>query len=244
MQSQILKRFPTPARRDQLELLDDPARVSADLPANLADIRRLNRWFGGTPLVRRYVSSLLPADGTARILDVATGSADIPLSLHVWGRRRGLRLDIHALDLHDAVLAEARRVIGEAPIRLHRGDARALCFDDRSFDIVTCSLALHHFEPSEAVRVLEEMWRVARRAVLAVDLTRGYAGHLGAWLATRTIARNRLTRHDGPLSVLRSYTPAEMADLAGRAGIHDAVVRRHAFFRQALAARKDTTRGH
>lgn len=236
-------RLPVPGRRDEAELLDDPARVAADLPANLADIRRLNRWFGGTSAVLRYLESLVPADGVTSLLDVATGSADIPLAVYRWSEARGRVVRIDALDLHEDVLKEARRVIGPLPIGLHHGDALALPFAARSFDVVTCCLALHHFAPNEAVHVLSEMWRVTRHAILVVDLRRDYAGFAGAWLATRTVARNRLTRHDGPLSVLRAYTSDELRDLAHRAGITNASVRDHAFFRLALRAERAADNG-
>ena len=63
------------------------------------------------------------------------------------------------------------------------------------------------------------MRRVARRGVIVNDLVRGWFGYLGAWLLTRVLSDNPLTRHDGPLSVRRAYTPVEMARLAERAGL-------------------------
>ncbi|GAC1324198.1 MAG: class I SAM-dependent methyltransferase [Chloroflexota bacterium] len=238
MQPQVFRRLVTPPRRDQPELLDDPAGVLPDLRDNLADIRRLNRWLGGTNLAIRHLSSLVTRARPMSVLDVATGSADIPLAFARWSRERSIDVEIVGLDLYDEVLDEARRYVNGAPIRLLQGDARHLPFGPESFDVVTCCLALHHFAPREAERVLAEMWRVARTAIVVIDLTRGHAAHAGAWLATRSIARNRLTRHDGPLSVMRSYTPDEMARLAQHAGIGTGTVRRHLFSRQSLVALK------
>ena len=50
--------------------------------------------------------------------------------------------------------------------------------------------------------------------------------------------RNRLTRNDAPLSVLRAYTPAELRDLLRQAGINDADVEisTHRWFRMSAAA--------
>ena len=228
----------TPPRVLQLELLDAPSTVAADIPANLADIRRLNRWFGGTSLALRYIRRLVHSYGAHSVLDVATGSADIPVAVARWSRTARIDLQIDAVDLYPEVLDQASKQVAGTSIRLHRADARSLPWPDNSVDVVVSCLALHHFDPPEARQVLGEMWRVAQYAVLVTDLERSYPGYAGAWLASHTIAPNRLTRNDAPLSVLRSYTPEEMRRLAREAGLHRTVVKRHAFFRQALIASK------
>jgi len=228
-------------RVDNAELLDDPAAVQSDLAANLADIRRLNSWFGGTELILDYVRPLLRRHDVSSLLDVATGSADIPVAIHRWAEEEGLRVHIEAADISTEVLSQAEKLVTGTPVRLKCADARDLPWADASVDVVTCCLSLHHFPPAEARRVLAELWRVARVAVVATDLTRGLVAYAAAILATRTVARNRMTRHDGPLSVLRAYTRAELQDLAMDAGLRDARVRRHPFFRQALVAHKGVT---
>lgn len=225
-----------PTRRDTPELLDQPQAVLADLPANLRDIRNLNRWFGGTSLALNTVLRLTAGCTSVSVLDVATGSADIPLALWHALHRSGLEPSMVALDSSPEVLAEAAAQLDGAPVELQQGDARALPYPDHSFDIVLCCLALHHFPPHEAVSVLGEMWRVARRGMIVIDLRRGYLAYAGTWLATHTVARNRLTRHDGPLSVLRAYTPEELSGLARRAGVANPTIERHIFFRQSLVA--------
>lgn len=237
--------FSPPTRVHTLELLDAPEQVADDLPDNLRDIRRLNRWFGGTALMRHCLVELgapdLIASAQGRpltLLDVATGSGDIPLALADWGARR--RIDIRAtgLDRSPEVLSEAQRLagrLGGGRLELVRGDARSLPWPEKSFDVVTCALALHHFEPEEAVQVLREMRRVARRAVIVTDLRRSFVAYGATWLVTRVVARNRLTRHDGPVSVLRAYTVSEVAALGQRAGLDGARVQAHRFFRLALS---------
>lgn len=234
-------RIPVPRRRECSEWLDEPASIPSDLPANLRDIRRLNRWLGETAIVLRYLRRLLLAP-PASLLDVATGSGDIPLQAHKWAARSQFELTVTGLDSSQEVLEEAHAHCRGA-VSLVAGDARHLPFESNSFDIVTSSLALHHFEPSDAVLVLSEMWRVTRSAVLVVDLTRSYPAYAGTWLATRLVARNHITRHDGPLSVLRSYTPSESLELARAAGLANPRVEIRAPFRQALVATKPAARG-
>jgi SAM-dependent methyltransferase len=132
------------------------------------------------------------------------------------------------------MLAEARQQItGHPKITLARYDARAVPLPDKVFDIVVCSLSLHHFPPDEAVLILQEMRRLARAGFVLNDLRRGRLGYAAAWVAGRATTRNRLTRHDAPLSVLRAYTPAELHDMVRLAGVEDAVITTHPWFRMA-----------
>jgi SAM-dependent methyltransferase len=169
-----------------------------------------------------------------RLLDVATGSADIPVALLRWGRRRGLSLTVTAVDLNPQMVELARRrTAGVAAVRVEQADGRCLPYPDRSYDVALCNLALHHMDPGGAVLLLREMARVSRFGWVVGDLER----HPAAYWAARALAavawRSPLTRHDGPLSVLRSFTAPEAEQLIGQAGVR-AAVWRHFPFRLAL----------
>lgn len=212
--------------------MDDPAVDVRELAANFTDIELANRWFGGIGPVLREVLAL----GAVRVLDVGCGSGDFARALLRRAGTAGRRLDVVALDASEAVLSIARERTGDEPaLRFVLGDAAALAFDDASFEVATCNLALHHFEPPEAIRMLRELRRVASRAPLVCDLVRSPVAFVATVAFTRCIARNRLTKHDGPLSVRRAYTPAEALALAQRAGWRAPRVRRSAFFRMLLS---------
>jgi ubiquinone/menaquinone biosynthesis C-methylase UbiE len=224
-------------RSDEPELLDGVTPDQSELAANFRDIRRVNQLLGGTGVVLRHLPPLLAAIPLGRpvtILDLATGAADIPVAIARWARRRDLPLTIIASDHAPAVLSIAgEHVAGYPEITLATYDARAVPLPDRHVDIVLCSLSLHHFTPADAVRVLREMDRLARTGFILNDLRRGRLAYAAAWLAARFTTRNRLTRHDAPLSVRRAYTPAELAALLRRAGIDDATISTHPWFRLA-----------
>jgi len=178
------------------------------------------------------------------MLDVCCGSADVPLRVLQDARRRGIHLRVTVLDRSEMMLAIARtRVAARAQMRFVAGDAVALPFGDASFDLVTCNLALHHFEPPQARLLLAELRRVARIVPLVCDLRRSRAAWLAALMWSRLGSRNRLTRHDAPLSVRRAYTPDEVLRLAADAGWRMPVVRREAFFRMTLADRGTVSGG-
>lgn len=223
------------------ELLDGPAPDPRELSANLRDIRRVNRFFGGTSTILRHLPELvtgIPADRTVTILDLATGSADIPVALSAWATANGRSLAITASDASPEILDQAAiQIRGIDGIELAQHDARAVGEPDASYDIVLCSLALHHFPPDDAVLVLREMRRLGRVGFIVNDLCRSRLGYVVAWLAAHVTTGNRLTRHDAPLSVLRAYTRDELDGLLAQAGISGATTRAHAWFRMAAIAR-------
>jgi len=216
------------------ELLDGTAYETAELAANLREIRLLNRALGWTAATLRLVERFVARTGVRDFsyLDVATGSGDLPLAVLRRAARRGWTVRAAALDASPAVLAAARAHISDAPVTLHEGDARALPFADRSIDLVTCALALHHFAPDDAVAVLRELARVARLAWIVVDLDRALPAYLGA-RALAPLLRSRLTRHDAPASVLRAYSLPELRALLMRADLAGAVATRQFPFRLA-----------
>ena len=217
---------------DVPEQMDAPEVDTSALHDALRHLSRFNGALGGRRALVRTVGSLLrrPGGEPGRLLDVATGYADFPVALARWCRRAGVPLEIVATDLHPATLGFAERHVQKATdrgtIRLQVADARHLPFGDGSFHVATCNTALHHFDDADAAAVLRELARVARVAVVVSDLRRGWTALLGARLLAATVwRRNALNRHDGPLSVLRSWTPAELAALAEAAGLRGAIVR-------------------
>ncbi len=228
-------------RRETEELLDRAGHDPAELAANLQDIRTVNRLAGGVATVLCHLPGLLghlPGGRPVEILDLATGGGDIPLSLAAWAEREGRPLHLTVTDRSPEILAEARRTLGDVPgVTFSVCDARAVPMPERSFDVVLCSLSLHHFAPGEAVQVLREMDRLSCTGFIVNDIRRCLAGYVAAWAASRVATRNRLTRHDMPLSVLRAYTPDELRALLRQAGIRDASVTTHPLFRMAAVHR-------
>ena len=216
------------------ELMDEPGVDARDLAESFDDIERVNRLFGGT----RPVLDAIFERPTTRVLDVGCGSADIPRALLAEARRRGRPLAIVGLDSSDVVLDIAReRARRDVDLEFVRADGGALPFADASFDVATCNLALHHFEPAAAVDLLRELRRVSRLTPVVCDLTRSPIAVLAARFFARFIATSRLSKHDGPLSARRAYTPGEALDLATRAGWRQPAVKRTPFFRMVLVDR-------
>jgi SAM-dependent methyltransferase len=198
---------------DRLELLDRGVLDRRELETNLADLARLNRLPGGAGASADAVERLLPGP-RARVIDVGTGAADIPVAF----ARRGW--SVVALDADPEVLAVARhRTAGIPGIEVVAGDGVSLPFDDGSFDVAHCSLLLHHLDPGPAVGLLRELRRVSRAGIVVNDLRRGRLPLAATAVSVVLLGRCRATRHDGILSVRRAYTIAELDALLDEAGL-------------------------
>jgi hypothetical protein len=223
------------------ELLDAPVADPCLLAANLRDIRRINALLGWTRMATTAVTTLARDAGLSHytLLDVATGSADIPLAIVHHERRHGRHVIITAVDASPQVLAIAAQCCADEPdIRLECRDALALGYPDRYFDIAMCTLALHHFAPDAAITVLRELYRVAATGIVVCDIARSWPAYAGARLLTTLIMRNPLTRHDAPVSVRRAYRCDELHTLAVRAGLPSFQIVSRFPFRLMLTARR------
>ncbi|MEX2221196.1 MAG: methyltransferase domain-containing protein [Candidatus Rokuibacteriota bacterium] len=215
-----------------LEIIDGPKPVPfAEMACCMMDIARVNALFGGRMVTMTHVKRLLSRRSISRpitVLDVGTGAGDIPRALVRWARREGRLIRVFALDRDAATLQIAAQVVRDYPeITFLQGDALSLPVRAGSVDLTISAMTLHHLEPDAGVRYLVEMDRVARVGFVVNDLVRSRIAHAVVWVITRFITRSAISRHDGPLSVKRSYTPPEVSGLCERAGLEGVDVVHH-----------------
>jgi SAM-dependent methyltransferase len=235
-----------PRRRRGPELMDLPPEnySQSEYAGSLADIRKVNRFLGDYSALLKYFSALVsgieaPPGRPIKVLDVATGSADIPAAIVKWARRHGKNVVVTAVDINPLAVREAAAFTQAYPeITVAVADGFSLPFEDHSFDIVLCTKTLHHFNDEDTVRLLKEVNRVAATGCIIVDLRRSWVAWLLISMLTRLFTRNRLTQHDGPMSVLRSYTVPEMDALAERAGLAGGRVKKEPFWLMVVTGRK------
>jgi ubiquinone/menaquinone biosynthesis C-methylase UbiE len=155
------------------ELMDRPQPVSSELDNDLRNLRQLNRFFGSHCLVRNFLRRWIEPGDHVRIVDLATGSGDIPRLIVDYAQRIGAKVEIDALDRQPATLEIARNFSGNYP-EISYIEANILEWRPAEpYDIVLCSLALHHFSDDDAVRVLRRCRELSRKFVLVSDLRRG-----------------------------------------------------------------------
>jgi 2-polyprenyl-3-methyl-5-hydroxy-6-metoxy-1,4-benzoquinol methylase len=216
------------------ELMDRPQPVTAELQRDLENLASLNRYFGSHRLMRRFLAAWLRRGRVYRILDLCTGFGDIPRVMVAWARPRGISVRIDAIDANPSTIEIARLHSARAPeIRYECADVLAFEAGER-YDLVCCSLALHHFSEDDAVRLLRRCRELSHRFALVADLERSPATALGVWALTQFIYRDPMTRHDGRVSARRAFSFREMRMLAEAAEWEDFGHARFAFCRQAI----------
>ena len=246
-------------RRREPEWMDDPAADPAALRRSLDYIRRVNTVLGYTRAtvghLKRFSRTWRRGE-TIRILDVATGSADVPRAVLRWSRRRGFDVRVVGVDLHATTLRVAadegtappqrgeappqRGVAGGVPqsdLLFVRGDALRLPFADGSFDYAMTAMFLHHLDDDAAAAAVREMARVARRGIVVADLLRHRRAY--AWIHLLTLLSTPMVRHDARASVAQAFTKQEVLRLRDRAGVRFARYYRHFGHRFVLAGERE-----
>ena len=217
-----------------LEMMDRDQPVSAELECDLKRIRQLNRWFGSYRLVLSFVRDWIKPADKLRIVDLATGSGDIPRLIVDYARKINATVEMDALDRQPATLEIARRLSADYPEISYR-EANVLEWNPiEAYDITICTLALHHFSDEDAVRLLGRCRQLSKRFVLVSDLRRSFSLVAGVYLLTALIFREPMTRYDARLSARRAFSFSEMRDLAVRAGWQDFGHKKFCVGRQAV----------
>ena len=227
-----------PKKRKGPEFLDLPhdAYSVEELQGSLADIRVVNRYLGDQHAMLKHLTGKIAGSAGFTLLDVATGSADLPVAIIEWARKERISAAITGVDINEHTVEVARKqTAGYPEIKLAVADGLRLPFPDKSFDFVLCSKTNHHLTDDDNVRLMKEMLRVAKRGYIIMDLRRSWIAYGLIYLLTRLFTKNRLTRHDGPLSVLKAFTPGELAALASSAGASKFTVSREPFWLLVLS---------
>jgi SAM-dependent methyltransferase len=194
----------------------DPEGLDVGVPEeearrSLADIRFVNRWLGNRGAFLRAVLPFLRDDPRPRLLDVGCGSGDVPALVkdRLRGRLQAVGVDIKLLHLR-AAPADLQGVVA---------DVRALPFRPQSFDVVTASLFLHHFDAPELPTVLRGLFALARRALVVNDLRRAHVPYHFGRLVFPFLFESRVSMEDGLISIRRSFTPSELRRAFEDAGL-------------------------
>lgn len=220
-------------RRPTLELLDSDSGTAEEVEGSLRDLQSFNRILGGVSTTRNLIQAVSRRTGKTQLslLEIAAGTGFVPTRVKRDLSSDGISLDITLLDRSPTHLprnGNAHKVAA---------DALSIPFSDSAFDLVSCTLFLHHLAPCAVVKFARESLRVSRIAVLVNDLVR-HPLHLALAYAGVPIYRSRITRNDAPASVKQAYTIEEMGEFFRSAGATMVETRKHFLFRMGVTAWK------
>lgn len=224
-------------RVDVDEWVDDPALSIEDTLDTVREQAVVNRVLGGAHATLAHAIPLLRASTAdpVRVLDAACGGGDVSRRLVDAARRHGKPIRVVGLDLSEHVITCARNLSAGYPeIEYIIGDALHPPFHQGDFDLVILPTFIHHLPPEQIVILLRVARDLCRGTVIVADLVRSSWAYLGFWLFSHLIRFNRVTIHDGLVSVCRAYTPAELTAMAQRAGLEHWTLTRHLISRMTL----------
>ena len=215
------------------ELLDEDLGTPAEISASFRDLRWFNRWFGGLSTTRRMFESVARLTGRTRftLLEVASGDGYLIHTIAGQLGRSGIQLEVTLLD------RKASHLPANGAMPKVSADALRLPFRESAFDLVSCSLFLHHLALEQARGFAREALRVCRIAVLVHDLVR-HPLHLALAYAGAPLYRSRITRNDAPASVWQSYTVPEVTNCFREAGAAEVSATEQFLYRMGVVAQK------
>ena len=213
----------------QPEMMDRDDLPRADHLQALAGLARLNFFTGVAGDLYSSIRkvALLDRSKTIRLLDVASGSADLPIAWAVRARREGIKLDITTLDISEVAIEEQQRRASARGVRVR--SIQQDCTTDpipEGFDVITNSLFMHHLDEVNVVALIRRMYRSARSRVLICDLERSRLNLGLVRIGSRLVSRSNVVHHDARLSVRGAFNVAEFKRLAENATGQSVRVRR------------------
>jgi ubiquinone/menaquinone biosynthesis C-methylase UbiE len=213
----------SPPKGHRAELIDLPDTSWDDVLKGMRDIQRINQLLMTYPILLEAFArhAKWPTDRPLRVLDVATGLADIPRALVEFARKRQLAIEVVGLDLNGRILAMAQEtLVGYPEIRLVEGDALALPFEAGHFDWAFCHLALHHLPATGHERFFRELDRVIRPGggILVGDVERSYL-NLALARPFLTLFTSKIAQFDGIVSIENALDAQELSGLLARSGV-------------------------
>jgi ubiquinone/menaquinone biosynthesis C-methylase UbiE len=225
------------------ELLDGGQLPDEEARKSLLDLRRVNRRLGARKMVLESLAREVSRHGLSEysLLDIASGSGDLPLAVIEWARKHGLSARVFALEYQHRHLSLFRREL-LASSRIHPlcADAFHAPLPDGKFDFVTCCHFLHHLTEEDAARLLASMARLARRSVIVSDLERQALPYYFFLLFGRLITRSYVSRIDGRNSIAQSFRKPELESIAHAAGLSEYKVERRWPFHLLLVGNAQT----
>lgn len=220
--------------------MDQPDVDPAQLRRGLVFIRRINALLGYTRAtiyhLDRFARRSWRRGQRIDIIDLATGSADVPRAILRWADRRGYDVRIVAVDRHPQTARTAAAGPDDPRLRIVQADVFDLPFEAGSFDYALSSMFLHHLDDDPAIAFLRIMNRLARRGIIIADLLRHLRAYL--WISLFTWFASPMLRHDARTSVAQAFRKSEILALRDRAGLTFVQYYRHFGHRFVLSGEK------
>ncbi len=213
-----MKYLDTSKRSEQAEIMDDFDLQGIELEQTLTDLENINRWLGGNNITLNGIKKLIdrvPSESVIRIADVGCGSGAILREIAKWGRVKNKKLELIGIDANTHAIEIAQRRSAYFPeIKFSNLNIFSEEYQQKSFDIVLCTLTLHHFKNDQILRLLNTFKDQARLGIVVNDLQRSKLAYFLFQIFCKVFINNEIARKDGLISILRGFRRKDLMNLA------------------------------
>lgn len=204
-------------RSTQLEIIDNLSFSDPLLINNLKEMEKINHWLGYNHTLIKAIKKIYKQNQWVwhkqkqkiKLADLGCGSADCLRYIHQWLIRNNLSCDLVGIDANEFVLKYAQEICSDFP-QIHFEREDVLAENDASYDLVMLNHLCHHLTDEKIVTLLETLLNKTRLAIIINDLHRHPLAYFGIKLIAKLFHFSKLTKHDGPLSVLRGFHKKEL----------------------------------
>ena len=222
----------TSHRSSEMEIMDDFTIEGALFRDTLDKLEIINRFLGGNSVTINGLKSLLKNQSknkTITIVDLGCGNGDILRDVAKFGRKNNYSFNLIGIDANLAAIEYAKELSKEySELSFKTIDILSEDFKKQSYDVVLCTLFLHHFKNEEIISFLKTTTNKATIGVVVNDLHR----HKLAYYLFKLIGffiKNKMVRQDGLTSVLRAFKRKDLENIAKEMKVHFSVQWKWAF---------------
>ena len=220
-------------RSGEAEMMDAPNIPVKILYKNLGELDILNRYLGGHSISMEGIMRLVvDHQKEYHIVDLGCGSGDVLKYIARWAKSNQYLVKLTGVDKNSDAIKYLTANCSEYPeINGVGSDYKDYLESDPRIDIVHCSLFCHHLNNHELSELFRYLRSYARVGFVINDLQRSSIAYYSVWFLTRLLNGTVLSRHDGPISVLRAFSRDELEKLLHQAGFNEISIQKRWAFR-------------
>lgn len=210
-----MKKVDLSYRSEEEEIMDDLSDDSPSLYRALKELDIINHWLGGNAITLNAVKKVFKADPhkVCQIADLGCGSGEMLLKIAKWCRTQKIKVQLHGFDANLNVISYAKEHCkGYPEISFHVENIFSENFKNRSFDVICCTLFLHHFTQKDLVKLLKQ-FKVQSDKTIINDLHRHPFAYYSIKWITQFFSKSPMVQNDACLSVWRAFTKQDLKEI-------------------------------
>ena len=211
-------------RSSDKELMDDLNCSGEVLNQTLTEIENINHWLGGDAITINGLNQIInntSVPNPLSIADLGCGSGGMFKVINNWAKKHHVKVALTGIDANPNVIEFARDNFKDLNVNFLALNILSEDFKNHNYDIILCTLLLHHFLSEELVALMKQLKDQARVAIIVNDLHRHPIAYYSIKWLTGLFSSSEMVKFDAPLSVKRGFTRKELIEILNKAGIEN-----------------------